>query len=67
MTAKDCTTGAAAENTGLPGWEATIVQVPKASIEAVLPETLHAEVMEAKLTANPELAEAVRFNDDPTV
>ena len=47
----------------LPGWLAVIEQEPPATIVTVLPETVQTEVVvEAKLTARPELAVALTVN-----
>jgi hypothetical protein len=59
--------GVAAENSPLPACIASIVQVPAASIEAVVPDTVQIEVVvDVKATANPELAVAFRLSGVPT-
>jgi hypothetical protein len=51
----------------LPVWLATIVHVPAATSEAFVPETVHTDaVVEAKLTARPELEVADRPSVVPT-
>lgn len=48
-----------------PACVATIVHVPPASSDAVVPETVHtAGVLEANVTASPELAVADNPSDD---
>jgi hypothetical protein len=67
-TEKVCTTGLAAAYLALPDCEATIVHEPGAISVAVAPETVQtAVVLEAKLTASPELADALRLALPPTV
>ena len=52
----------------LPPCEALIVQVPLAINDAIVPETVQvAGVAEVKVTANPEVAVAVKANVDQTV
>jgi hypothetical protein len=52
----------------LPFWEATIVHVPVPTNEAVMPDTVHTlEVVEANVTASPELAVALSVTVPPTV
>jgi len=52
----------------LPGWLACTVQVPAALSVAVTPETVQMTgVVEAKLTARPEVAVAERETDAPAV
>ena len=47
----------------MPAWLAVIEQAPPATIVTVLPATVQTEVVvEAKLTARPELAVAVTVN-----
>ena len=47
-----------------PAWVAVIVQVPPAKRAAVLPDAVQTDaVVEAKLTASPEEAVAVRLTD----
>jgi hypothetical protein len=60
-TAKLCViAGAAAYVAPSPAWLAWMVQVPRASSEAVEAETVQMEgVVDVKLTGRPELAQAV--------
>jgi hypothetical protein len=52
----------------LPACEAWIVQVPEASSEAVVPETVQiAGVVDAKFTARPDVAVAERAAVDPAI
>jgi len=68
LTAKLCDTGVAALNLASPAWDAWMVQVPAATRFAVAPDTVQtAGVVDAKLTANPELAKAVSVTVPPTV
>jgi hypothetical protein len=49
----------------LPAWLAVIEQEPPPAIVTVLPDTVQtAGVVEAKLTARPELAVALTVNGD---
>ncbi len=67
-TLKLCVTGAAAAYCELPACEAWIEHMPAASVVVVAPETEQmVGVFEAKLTASPELEDAVRLSDPPTV
>ena len=60
-------TGGAAAKVALPACVTSIEQVPKASMVAVLPATLHTVgVVDLKDTARPELAVAVRLIVAPT-
>ena len=64
VTAKLCETTGAVPYMLLPGWLAWMVQVPEASMEAVVPETEQvAGVVELKPTGKPELAVAERATD----
>src|SRR5215471_19039508 len=65
----DCVTPGAAVHAALPDWLAAMVQAPGAmgmTIRAVKPGVAHVDgaqtagVCEAKLTSNPEVAEALR-------
>ena len=68
FTLKLCVTGAAAAYCELPACEAWIVHVPAASSVALVPETEQmVGVLEAKLTASPEVEDAVRLSDPPTL
>jgi len=68
VTEKLWETDAAAAKFELPGCDAWMVQVPARMRVAVFPETVQTdEVSEAKLTASPELAVAVRLTGVPTV
>jgi hypothetical protein len=59
-TVKLCVTVAAAAYVALPAWPATIMHVPPETIVTVLPATVQTSgVMEAKVTARPELAVAL--------
>jgi len=61
-------TAVAAAYTVFPLCVTSIEQVPVAMNEAVLPDTVHtAAVVDLKLTANPELAEATRLSVVPSV
>ena len=52
----------------LPAWEAVMVQVPEATNVVVVPETVQTLVVdEAKVTGNPDVAEADSVNGAPTV
>jgi hypothetical protein len=63
LTVKDRVTGAAAAKAALPAWLAVMEHVPTARMVTVLPDTVHTEVVvEAKVTANPELAVALMVN-----
>lgn len=65
-TVKLWVTGAAAENCELPAWEAWIEHVPPFARATDVPETVQTEVVrDEKLTANPELADALSVNDMP--
>ena len=49
-----------------PACETAMVQLPPLTKDAVLPETVHTEVLsEEKLTGSPELDDALRLNDEP--
>jgi hypothetical protein len=63
VTVKLWLTGVAAPQLPLPSCVAWIVHVPAPTSVTVTPDTVHtAEVVEAKLTANPELAVALTAN-----
>jgi hypothetical protein len=58
-TPKDCWTRAAAAYVPLPGWSASIVQVPVPTNETDEPETVHTHALDGsaeKTTASPEVA-----------
>jgi hypothetical protein len=58
-------TALAAAKSALPAWVASIEQVPTETNVTVLPETVQTvEVVDAKLTASPELAVALTVNGD---
>lgn len=68
VTVKLCVTGVAAAYVLLPACEAVIEQVPAAIKVAVVPLTVQTVcVVEAKLTAKPEVAVAVSVSVVPTV
>jgi hypothetical protein len=68
LTLKLCETAVAAAYVELPACVACMVQVPEVIKVAVVLETVQTlEVVEAKLTARPELAEAESVSGVPTV
>jgi hypothetical protein len=68
LTVKLSETGVAAAYVLFPTCDAAIVQLPAATKVADLPETVHMfAVVDAKLTARPELAAAESISGTPTV
>src|SRR5580704_12721921 len=60
---KDWVTAVAAAKLALPAWLAVIEHVPAAMMVTVLPDTVQIDgVVEVNVTANPELAVALRVN-----
>ena len=58
-----CVTGVAGAYVELPAWLAVIEHVPSVSSVTVAPDTVQTvKLLEAKVTANPELAVAVKAN-----
>lgn len=67
-TVKDCVTVEAALYVAFPAWFAEMVQVPAASMLAVVPDTEQMlGVDEENVTARPEVAEADNVNEVPNV
>jgi hypothetical protein len=55
-------TGVAADQLALPGWLAWMVQGPAAINVTVVPDTVHAGAVAAKITAKPEVAVPLTAN-----